>query len=58
MKITVCEEGLDIFVPDEEITELYMVISRSTHQGYYMKSGLLQEIERLIPYKELERLRP
>jgi len=33
MKTTIVEDGLDIFVPDEEMVEMYKIISRADYTG-------------------------
>jgi len=43
MKITVFEDGLDIFVPDEEMVEMYKIISRADYTSP-LKYQLLNEI--------------
>ena len=53
MKITVMEEGLDIFVPDEELPELYRIIYKSSHLCD-MEEKLLGEIYRLITRQQIQ----
>ncbi len=53
MKITVMEEGLDIFVPDEELPELYRLIYKSSHLCD-MEEKLLGEIYRLITPQQIQ----
>ena len=55
MKITVFEDGLDIFVPDEEMVEMYKIISRADYTSP-LKYQLLNEIMKLIPLKTLKEI--
>ena len=55
MKTTIFEDGLDIFVPDEEMVEMYKIISRADYTSP-LKYQLLNEIMKLIPLKTLKEI--
>lgn len=54
-KTTIFEDGLDIFVPDEEMVEMYKIISRADYTSP-LKYQLLNEIMKLIPLKTLKEI--
>jgi len=55
MKTTIFEDGLDIFVPDEEMVEMYKIIRWSDYTSP-LKYQLLNEIMKLIPLKTLKEI--
>lgn len=55
MKTTIFEDGLDIFVPDEEMVEMFKIISKSDHSSP-LKYQMLNEIMKLIPLKTLKEI--
>jgi len=55
MKTTIVEDGLDIFVPDEEMVEMYKIIRWSDYTSP-LKYQLLNEMMKLIPFDTLENI--
>lgn len=55
MKTTIFEDGLDIFVPDEEMVEMFKIISKSDYTSP-LKYQMLNEIMKLIPLKTLKEI--
>lgn len=55
MKTTIFEDGLDIFVPDEEMAEMFKIISKSDYTSP-LKYQMLNEIMKLIPLKTLKEI--
>ena len=55
MKTTIFEDGLDIFVPDEEMVEMFKIISKSDYSSP-LKYQMLNEIMKLIPLKTLKEI--
>lgn len=55
MKTTIFEDGLDIFVPDEEMVEMFKIISKSDYTSP-LKYQMLNEIMKLIPLKILKEI--
>ena len=55
MKTTIFEDGLDIFVPDEEMVEMFKIISKSDYTSP-LKYQMLNEIMKLIPLKTLQEI--
>jgi hypothetical protein len=54
MNITVMEDGLQIYIPDEELPELYRIVN-SPHYSQ-MASKLIDEISRLLTPQQLNEL--
>lgn len=55
MKTTIFEDGLDIFVPDEEMVEMFKIIIKSNYSSP-LKYQMLNEIMKLIPLKTLKEI--
>ena len=56
IKYTSFVDGLDVFVPDEDIPELYRIVYHSPIIND-MREKLMYELEKLISYPELGALK-
>ncbi len=56
MKYTTLDDGLDVYIPDEELPEIYRIIYLSSH-NCDAKDKLLTEIGYLMSTEQIKEIR-